>query len=161
AQSRIDEAVRRILTLKFDLGLFDQSCLVDSSQPCVNPDLAATKVADGREAALQSARESITLLEKAGNLLPLPPGAKLVVTRPNADSMVGQLGGWTVSWQGLPGSGHSCCEGPHGMIPPGTTVLQGLRTIDSSVVFAPSQLEAVSAAASANAIVAVVGEQAY
>jgi beta-glucosidase len=47
------------------------------------------------------------------------------------------------------------------MIPPGTTVLQGLRTIDPSVVFAQSQQEAVSAAASADAVVAVVGEQAY
>jgi beta-glucosidase len=47
------------------------------------------------------------------------------------------------------------------MIPPGTTVLQGLRTIDPSVVFAQSQPEAVSAAARADAVVAVVGEQAY
>jgi beta-glucosidase-like glycosyl hydrolase len=49
-----------------------------------------------REATLQNARESITLLKNTNNLLPLPIGTKLVVTGPNADCMAGQLGGWSV-----------------------------------------------------------------
>jgi beta-glucosidase len=93
SQTRIDDAVRRILGLKLELGLFDQPCVTDASQQCVDPDTAATRVKDGREATLRSARESITLLKNTDNLLPLPVGAKLLVTGPNADSMVSQLGG--------------------------------------------------------------------
>lgn len=151
SQARIDEATRRILTLKFDLGLFDQPCVADPNKPCVDPDAAAARVTDGRDATLQSARESITLLKNTNGLLPLSPGAKVVLTGPNADSMRGQLGGWSVSWQGL----------PREMTPAGTTVLQGFRAVDPSVVYAQSQEEAVQAASSADAIVAVVGEQAY
>jgi beta-glucosidase len=161
SQARIDEAVRRILTLKFDLGLFDQPCVTDPTHACVDPDLAATRVQDGRDAALRSARESITLLKNVSGLLPLHSGAKVVVTGPNADNMRGQLGGWSVSWQGLFGSGHSCCEAPRDMVPPGTTVIQALQAADPSVVFAISPSDAVSAASSADAVIAVVGEEAY
>ena len=149
--SRVDQAVRRILTLKFDLGLFDEPCVVDPSQPCVDPDGAATTVEDGRDATLQCARESITLLKNTNDLLPLPIGTRLVVTGPNADSMAGQLGGWSVSWQGV----------PPGMDPPGTTVRQGLAAADPSVVFAAPPDDAVNAAADADVIVAVIGEQGY
>ena len=41
--------------------------------------------------------------------------------------MTNQLGGWSVSWQGVFGSGHVCCMGPPNQIPPGTTVLKGLQ----------------------------------
>ena len=53
SQARIDEAVRRILTLKFKLGLFDQPCMRDTSKPCVNADAANAAVEAGRPAALQ------------------------------------------------------------------------------------------------------------
>jgi beta-glucosidase len=75
--------------------------------------------------------------------------------------MTNQLGGWSVSWQGVFGAGHVCCMGPANQIPPGTTVLNGLQAEDPNVVFAPDQATAVADAASADAIVVAVGEKAY
>jgi beta-glucosidase len=149
----INRAVRRILTLKFQLGLFDH--------PTVDASKADAAVQAGRDVALQAARESITLLRNANNVLPLSPSSKLVVTGPSADSMTNQLGGWSVSWQGVFGAGHVCCMGPAGQIPPGSTVLKGLQAQDPNVTYDPSQAAAVAGAASADAVVVVVGEKAY
>jgi beta-glucosidase len=153
SMARINQAVRRILTLKFELGLFDH--------PMVDASKADAAVEAGRNVTLQAARESITLLRNQGNVLPLSPTSHLVVTGPNADSMTFQLGGWSVSWQGPFGSGHVCCMGPPNQIPPGTTVLKGLQAEDPHVTFAPDQATAVSDAASADAVVVAVGEKAY
>jgi beta-glucosidase len=150
---RIDDAVLRILTLKFQLGLFDH--------PFVDASKANAAVEAGRDVTLKAARESITLLRNQGSVLPLSPNARLVVTGPSADSMTNQLGGWSVSWQGVFGAGHVCCMGPANQIPPGNTVLGGLRASDPNVVFAPDQASAVAAAAGADAIVVAVGEKAY
>src|SRR5258708_25604798 len=100
-------------------------------------------------------------MRKQNNALPVSPNAKLVVTGPSADSMTNQLGGWSVSWQGVFGAGHVCCMGPPDQIPPGTTVLKGLQGEDPNVVSAPDQAAAVAAAASADAVVVAVGEKAY
>jgi beta-glucosidase len=151
--ARINEAVERVLTLKFQLGLFDH--------PMVDASKADAAVEAGRDVTLQAARESITLLRNQGSVLPLSPASRLVVTGPNADSMTFQVGGWSVSWQGPFGSGHVCCMGPPDQIPPGTTVLQGLKHEDPNVTFAPDQATAVSDAASADAVVVAVGEKAY
>jgi beta-glucosidase len=153
SQHRIDESVKRILRLKFKLGLFDH--------PYVDPTAADAAVEAGRDATLTAARESITLLRNQGNTLPLAPNSRLVVTGPSADSMTNQLGGWSVSWQGVFGAGHVCCMGPPDQIPPGTTVLNGLRAADPNVVSAPDQASAVAAMAGADAGVVVVGEKAY
>jgi beta-glucosidase len=161
SHARIDEAVRRILTLKFELGLFDQPCVKDVSQPCVDVDAAGAAVQAGRDETLQAARESITLLKNVNNVLPLDKAANVLVTGRNADSMVGQLGGWSVSWQGVSTSGHACCEGPPGQIPPGTTVLQAMRNVQPDVAFAATRDEALAAASGADVVVAVVGELAY
>jgi beta-glucosidase len=149
----INDAVSRILTLKFDLGLFDH--------PMVDASKANAAVEAGRDATLKAAQESITLLRNEGNALPLSPSAHLVVTGPSADSMTNQLGGWSVSWQGVFGAGHVCCMGPPDQIPPGTTVLKGLQAGDPNVTFAPDQATAVKDAASADAVVVAVGEKAY
>jgi beta-glucosidase len=153
SERRIDASVKRILSLKFRLGLFDH--------PYVDPTAADAAVEAGRDVTLTAARESMTLLRNQGSTLPLAAGARLVVTGPSADSMTNQLGGWSVSWQGVFGAGHVCCMGPPDQIPPGTTVLNGLRAADPNVTYAPDQASAVAAAASADAIVAVVGEKAY
>jgi len=153
SMARINQAVRRILNLKFRLGLFDH--------PFVNAAAADAAVNAGRDVTLQAARESITLLRNQNNALPLSPTSHVVVTGPSADSMTNQLGGWSVSWQGVFGAGHVCCMGPANQIPPGTTVLNGLQAEDPNVVFAPDQATAVADAASADAIVVAVGEKAY
>ena len=95
---RINEAVGRILTLKFQLGLFDQPCVSNPNTPCVNANAANAAVTAGRDATLKAAQESMTLLRNQNNTLPLSSTAKVVVTGPSADSMTNQLGGWSVSW---------------------------------------------------------------
>jgi beta-glucosidase len=151
--SRINQAASRILTLKFGLGLFDH--------PLVNASKADAAVTSGRDVTLKAAQESITLLRNQNNTLPLSPSAHIVVTGPNADSMTNQLGGWSVSWQGVFGGGHVCCMGPPNQIPPGTTVLKGLQQGDSNVTYAPDQQTAVGDASTADAYVVAVGEKAY
>jgi beta-glucosidase len=153
SQKQIDNSVRRILTLKFELGLFDHP-YVDASQ-------ANAAVESGRDMTLKAAQESITLLRNQNNTLPLSPTSHIVVTGPSADSMTNQLGGWSVSWQGVFGAGHVCCMGPPNQIPPGTTVEAGLKNDDPNVVVAPDQATAVADSASADAIVVAVGEKAY
>jgi beta-glucosidase len=161
SKARINEAVRRILTLKFQLGLFDQPCVSDPTKSCVDANAANTAVTAGRNITLNAAQESMTLLRNENNTLPLSSTAKVVVTGPSADSMTNQLGGWSVSWQGVFGAGHVCCMGPADQIPPGTTVLKGIQAEDSNVVSAQDQATAVADAASADAVVVAVGEKAY
>ena len=157
--SRIDEAVRRILTLKFQLGLFDQPCVSDPNTPCVDANAANAAVTAGRAGTLSAAQESMTLLRNQSNTLPLSSTAKVVVTGPSADSMTNQLGGWSVSWQGVFGAGHVCCMGPANQIPPGTTVQAGVKNDDSNAVYVPDGTTAASTPA--DAYVVAVGEKAY
>jgi beta-glucosidase len=161
---RIDQSVRRILRLKFELGLFDH--------PYVDPAAADAAVTANRALARRAADESITLLRNEGTppALPLSSSARLVVTGPSMNRVNNQLGGWSVSWQGVydPGN-HVCCMGPPDQIPPATTVLDGLQAADPNVTAVPTdqtvtdaQIQAaVAAAASADAAVVVVGERAY
>ena len=92
-QTRIDEAVRRILRVKFELGLFEKPM----------PD-AALKAKFGlpeyRDVSLAAARESITLLKNSNNILPLSKTTKVLVTGPTSDSLVSMNNGWTWVWQG-------------------------------------------------------------
>lgn len=91
--SRIDDAVRRILRVKFQLGLFEN--------PMPNPSVKANF---GRpeyaQASLQAARETMTLLKNEGNILPLAKNKKILVTGPTADSLISLNNGWTWVWQG-------------------------------------------------------------
>jgi beta-glucosidase len=92
-QSRIDEAVSRILKVKFELGLFEKPM----------PDAALKSkigLPESRQAALQAARESMTLLKNNANTLPLPKDRKILVTGPTADSLLPLNNGWTYVWQG-------------------------------------------------------------
>ena len=92
-QSRIDEAVRRILRVKFELGLFEK--------PMPNAALKAKfGLPESRQVSLQAAQESITLLKNANNVLPLAKTAKVLVTGPTSDSLISLNNGWTYVWQG-------------------------------------------------------------
>ncbi|MET0863389.1 MAG: glycoside hydrolase family 3 N-terminal domain-containing protein [Nakamurella sp.] len=161
SQARIDEAVRRILTLKFKLGLFEQPCIRQYNTPCLDTSGANAAVTAGRAEALEATQQSITLLRNENNVLPLPADSKVVVTGPSADSMTNQLGGWSVSWQGVYGAGHVCCMGPANQIPPGSTVRTGVLAANSNAVFAPDQESALAQAQGASAYVVAVGEKAY
>src|SRR5204863_6703650 len=92
-KSRIDEAVRRILLVKFELGLFEKP-MPDASLK------AKFALPESRQVSLQAARESITLLKNSNNVLPLAKTAKVLVTGPTADSLISLNNGWTWVWQG-------------------------------------------------------------
>jgi beta-glucosidase len=141
--ARIDDAVRRILTVKFELGLFDH--------PLADPTLLATVGSDAhRTLARQAVRESLVLLKNNTATLPLGKGTTLIyVAGQGADDIGLQCGGWTIEWQGKSGA-----------IQPGTTILQGIR----SAVSASTRVEYNSSAAfdgMADVGIAVVGEQPY
>ncbi len=92
-ESRIDEAVRRILQLKADLGLFENPY----------PEKSLMKrfaSVDAVETSLQAARQAITLLKNKDSILPLKKNAKILVTGPNANMLSVLNGGWTYTWQG-------------------------------------------------------------
>lgn len=92
-QSRIDEAARRILLLKAELGLFDH--------PAPNESLKTKFAApESRALSLEAAREAMTLLKNTSSLLPLARNRKLLVTGPTADSLISLNNGWTYVWQG-------------------------------------------------------------
>lgn len=92
-ESRINEAVRRILKLKFELGLFEHPYYPAEDYP----DFGSEK---HRLASLETARECITLLKNDNHVLPLPKNARVLVTGFAANTMARLNGGWSRSWLG-------------------------------------------------------------
>ena len=91
--SRIDDAVARVLRLKYRLGLFDKPYWSTEDYPKFGSEEFA-------QAALQAAEESEVLLKNEGGILPLAKGKKILLAGPNANSMRCLNGGWSYSWQG-------------------------------------------------------------
>lgn len=91
--SRIDDAVARVLRLKYRLGLFDKPYWSTGNYP----EFGSKEFAD---VALQAAEESEVLLKNEGGILPLAKGTKILLAGPNANSMRCLNGGWSYSWQG-------------------------------------------------------------
>ena len=90
---RINDAVKRILRVKYELNLFD----VPTTNIADYPKFGSMEF---EKAAYNTAAESITLLKNSGNILPLQSGKKILITGPNANSMRTLNGGWTYTWQG-------------------------------------------------------------
>jgi beta-glucosidase len=142
--SRIDDANRRILTKKFELGLFEKPLTDRSFTPTVGS-------AAHRAIARQAVRESQVLLKNSGNVLPLAKtGNKIFVAGKSADNIGYQSGGWTISWQG--GSGNTT---------PGTTILQGIRSEAGSGSTVTYNANGSGIDSSYKAAVAVIGETPY
>ena len=91
--ARIDDAVRRVLRVKFKLGLMGPN-LIERGDPAQVG--APQHLALAREAAAKS----LVLLKDDSGLLPIKPGARVLVAGPGADNMAMQAGGWTITWQG-------------------------------------------------------------
>jgi beta-glucosidase len=144
ALSRIDDANRRILAKKFELGLFER--------PLADRSYASTVGSSAhRTLARQAVAQSQVVLKNAGNVLPIArANNRIFVAGKSADNIGYQSGGWTISWQG--GSGN---------VTPGTTILQGIRN-----TVAPSTTVTFSANGSGidssyRVAIAVVGETPY
>ncbi len=144
--ARIDDAVRRILRVKFAMGLMDpkRSQLADRSLQ------ASVGSAAHRAVARQAVRESLVLLKNDGKLLPIAATAKRIhVVGVGANDIGIQAGGWTITWQGQAGP-----------ITKGTTILDGLKSAvkaGTAVTYAADG----SGAAGADLAVVVVGERPY
>lgn len=93
SQERINEAVGRILKLKFRLGLFENAMTS-------KVELATLGTIESQKLALQAATESIVLLKNEGNVLPLAAGKRILLAGPAANSLTSLHGSWSYSWQG-------------------------------------------------------------
>ncbi|HEX5808044.1 MAG TPA: glycoside hydrolase family 3 protein [Anaerolineales bacterium] len=114
-ESRLDEAVRRILRVKFALGLFDRP-LPDKKYQ------ATVRSREHLELARQAVRESLVLLKNENDVLPLSKNTPVIFIAGEGANDIGlQCGGWTLEWQGKPGNDSE-----------GTTVLSGIRAAAGS-----------------------------
>lgn len=92
-QSRIDDAVARIIRIKLRLGLFETPDTKYTDYPLYGSKDFAAK-------ALEAAVQSEILLKNEDNILPIPKGKRILVTGPNANSIRPLNGGWSYTWQG-------------------------------------------------------------
>ncbi len=141
-QSRIDDAVTRILRVKYQMGLFDN--------PWTDPALTAQIGSpEHRQIARECVQQSLVVLKNNKHTLPLKKDLKhLAVVGIAADDLGIQCGGWTISWQGS------------GQLTRGTTILQGIRQAvspDTEVTYSPDG----SGITNADAVIVVVGEMPY
>lgn len=97
AQSRVDDAVRRILRVKLRAGLFDRP---GPAKRALSGKLELIGAAEHRAVARDAVRKSLVLLKNNQSLLPISPKAKILLAGPAADDIGLQSGGWTISWQG-------------------------------------------------------------
>ena len=163
SMERIDDAVRRILRVKYRLGLFDKPNTGGRGFEKFGSDEFAQK-------ALRAAEESEVLLKNEGNLLPLAKGKKILLTGPNANQMRCLHGGWSYTWQGsnaedLAAKYNTIYEAMCQKYGQENIILeQGVTYNEHGQYFeenAPQIDKAVAAAAGADIIVACIGENSY
>jgi len=153
--ARIDDAVRRILKVKFKLGLFEHPF---SDQKLKNQ----IGLEESRALSLQAAREALTLLKNEGQILPLKKNRKVLVCGPTANRLQSLNGGWTYTWQGtdesyFPEEDETILEAIQNKIGKERVLFEQGATFNQL-----SDLKAVkSAAQKADVIVACLGEMAY
>jgi len=143
--SRIDDAVRRILRVKFQMGLFDRPTATD-------PKLTAAIGSPAHRAvARECVRKSLVLLKNQNHTLPLAKNIKhLAVVGSGADDLGMQCGGWTIDWQGGLGA----------ITPGGTTLLAAIKQAvspETQVTFTATGNNLQDA----DAVIVVIGEDPY
>jgi len=144
--TRIDDAVRRILTVKIQMGLFERPFSNEALLEEVGSE-------EHRQVARAAVRQSLVLLQNEGDVLPLDPNEQQILVSGAGMHDVGmQCGGWTISWQG-----------GNGNITPGTTLLDAIESAvsaDTTVNYDRfGRFENVKAPAPVG--IAVVGERPY
>ncbi len=152
--ARIDEAVSRILLVKYELGLFERP----------GPDTSlksAFGTSASRAVALDAARESLVLLKNENSVLPLSKERKILVTGPTADTMVSLNNGWTYTWQGdkpalYPKDRHTVLGAIKAVAGSNVTHVPGVAFDKEIDVEA-----AVRAAQTSDVVVACIGEPSY
>ncbi len=123
SEERINDAVTRILRLKFRLNLFEKPFWSHTEYPQFAGE-------EFRKISYNAAAEAITLLKNENDLLPIKSDSKVLVAGPNANSMRVLNGGWTYSWQG---------EKTDQFLPDGTTILKAIQNKfgEKNVIYEP------------------------
>lgn len=144
SEARIDDAVRRILRVKYQMGLFDER----APDPALT---AAIGSPEHRAVARQCVRESLVLLKNANHLLPLKKNLKhITVIGKGADDIGVQCGGWTIDWQGKTGK----------VTTGGTTLLTAIKKTvghETEVNYSPDGNDLKTP----DVVIAVIGEEPY
>ena len=163
SQERIDDAVRRILRVKYRLGLFDQPNTGGKGYEKFGSQEHADK-------ALHAAEECEVLLKNEGNILPLATGKRILLTGPNANQMRCLNGGWSYTWQGsnaedLAEQYNTIYEALCNKYGKENIILeQGVTYNERGAYWQENQPEiekAVAAAEKADVIIACIGENSY
>lgn len=140
SQSRIDDAVRRILRVKLESGLFE----TPYTNRAYTSEIGS---AANRAIARECVQKSQVLLKNKGLVLPLSKSANLAIAGSNADNLGYQCGGWSIAWQGGTGD-----------ITTGTTVLDGFKSLSTgNITFSQDG----SNIGNASVGVVVIGERPY
>lgn len=163
SETRIDDAARRVLRLKYRLGLFETP-----NTPLENyPKFGCEEFA---QVATRAAEESEVLLKNINGILPLKKGKKILVTGPNANSMRCLNGGWSYSWQGHLADRYTqqyntIYEAVCNKFGKKNVILeQGVTYVPEGAYYeenVPEIEKAVRAAAKADVILACIGENSY
>lgn len=144
SEARIDEAVRRILTMKKELGLFEKA--ID------RPSIEVVGSAEHRAIAREAVRKSLVLLKNKGSL-PLSPNGNYLVMGDAADNIGQQSGGWTITWQGT-GNNNSDFPG-------GTSIYDGIKAAVESSGGSVALQQWDDASGNPDAVIWVYGERPY
>ncbi|AGB40278.1 beta-glucosidase-like glycosyl hydrolase [Halobacteroides halobius DSM 5150] len=138
-ESRINDAVKRILKIKFKAGLFKKALTDNDSIDTIGSQ-------EHRAVAREAVRKSLVLLKNQNQILPLSKDNKFYITGSNADNLGHQCGGWTIKWQGFSGNQATT----------GTTIKEGIANLLQG-----QKGQIVNDLNQADVAIAVVGEKAY
>lgn len=161
--SRIDDACRRVLRMKYRLGLFEHPTQKLKNYPLFGGEQFA-------QLALEGATESMVLLKNNNNILPLQKGKKILLTGPNANQMRCLDGGWSYTWQGnrtdeFAGKYNTIYEALCNEYGKENIVLnQGVTYNEAGKYWEENELQiaaAVEAAKNVDVVVACIGENSY
>jgi beta-glucosidase len=148
AMSRINDAVRRILSVKFAAGLFEKPRPLERRWS--NSDSFGGH--QHREIAREAVRKSLVLLKNQDNLLPLDKSARIIVAGKNADNRGHQCGGFTVAWQGVE---------DNQSIVGGTSIWEGIQAQAETAVLSEGGLGLDADPEKHDVAVVVIGERPY
>lgn len=153
--SRLDDAVRRILRVKMNAGLFENAMPDKNLQKYFASD-------ENRKKNLEAATESYILLKNKNDVLPIAKDKKVLVTGPTANMLSVLNGGWTITWQGneeslYPAEKNTILEAITAKLPKGNVQYVEGCTFDKET----NSAEAVKKAKSSDVVILCLGEPTY
>ena len=145
--ARIDDAVTRILRVKLRMGLFGMP------RPSERPYARDTARLVHHALAAEAVQKSLVLLKNNRHVLPLDPGARLLVVGKSANRIANQAGGWSIDWQGASNENLD--------FPAGSSILDGIRQVASPGNVSFNEHASGVDVAGFDAVIAVIGETPY